>query len=356
MPFADVHRVLAPGARLTSTMARAAILVGCLALVPLASGGLNAAELSKMRYTVQSKPGIWDAALMSAIDNKFFEAEGLELEVISPATPGDGLKLVATGNSELATAHSTDVIIARSRGLPVVSVATNHQYGTSGIMIPADSGIKEMKDLEGKTLGVTGIPFNQAMLNYALKNSGVDPSKVAVVKAGFNQIPLLLSKRIDAIGDAIEYSEPATFNIKIGRPAEDKSSYRFFSFISLGVPRFYTQGIAAQEEALAKNPDLYRRFLRAWQKGVSWMVANQTEAVDKLLVRFPAVNRAEALADIAILARIAVSPETDAHGIGWQSPDVWAAQKAFMEKEGLITSEVDTSKAMTNAFLPARTQ
>ena len=72
-------------------------------------------------------------------------AEGIEVEFISPTTPADGLKLLANGGVNFATAHSTEVITARSKGLPVVSIATNHQYGMAGIMLPTSSGISHSR-------------------------------------------------------------------------------------------------------------------------------------------------------------------------------------------------------------------
>ena len=106
----------------------AAMWAVALVLVTVSAG--KAADKIKMALLTQ--PGIWDAGVFAAVDQKLFEAEGLEVEFVSPATPADGLKLLASGGVQFATAHSTEVITARSKGLPVVSIATNHQYGTAG--------------------------------------------------------------------------------------------------------------------------------------------------------------------------------------------------------------------------------
>ena len=138
----------------------------------MTAGASQAADKIKMALLTQ--PLIWDAGVFAAVDHKFFEAEGIEVEFVSPSTPADGLKLLASGGVQFATAHSTEVITARSKGLPVVSIATNHQYGMAGIMVPATSGVTSLKQLEGKTLGITGIPYNRTMLEYCLTSAGVD--------------------------------------------------------------------------------------------------------------------------------------------------------------------------------------
>jgi putative hydroxymethylpyrimidine transport system substrate-binding protein len=310
------------------------------------------AQAEAIKVALLTQPGIWDAGVFAAVDRKFFEEQKLTVSFVSPATPADGVKLLASGGVSFATAHSTEVITARSRGLPVVSIATNHQFGTAGIMIPADAGVTTLKQLEGKTLGVTGIPFNKTMLEYSLKKAGVDLAKVKIVTVGFTPMPLLLSKRIDGLGDAITWSEPAMYNIQLKKPADDKSTYKYFAFYENGVPRYYTFGVVADERALAKDKgDLARRYLRAWAKGQDWAFKNQKDAVEAMRKHAPELNAAEATANLAEIARISQSPDTQKNGLGWQDPKVWAAQEQFMREQKLIPAKVDVTKAVTNAYL-----
>jgi ABC-type nitrate/sulfonate/bicarbonate transport system substrate-binding protein len=318
----------------------------------MTAGASQAADKIKMALLTQ--PLIWDAGVFAAVDHKFFEAEGIEVEFVSPSTPADGLKLLASGGVQFATAHSTEVITARSKGLPVVSIATNHQYGMAGIMVPATSGITSLKQLEGKTLGITGIPYNRTMLEYCLTSAGVDPSKVNIVIVGFTPMPLLLSKRIDGLGDAITWSEPAMYNIQLDKPPDDKSTYKYFAFYQNGLPRYYTLGVVASEDTVNKNPELARRFLRAWVKGLDWAINNQKAAIDGMRQHVPEINEKEAAANFAEIARISQSPETQAHGLGWQDPAVWAKQEEFMREHGVISAKVDISQAMTDGLLPSK--
>jgi len=324
------------------------------ATLAFALSSVAAQEMTHVKFALLTVPGIWDAGVFAAVNHGFFKDESLEVEFISPATPADGLKLLASGDVDFATSHSTEVIIARSKGLPVVSIATNHQFGTAGVMVPGDAGVGTLKDLEGKTVGVTGIPFNRVMLEYSLQKAGADLSKVNIVVVGFAPMPLLLSKRIDALGDAITWSEPAMYNVQINKPAEDSSTYKYFAFYENGVPRYYTLGVVASESTLKNNPELARRFLRAWTKGLDWAVNNQAAAIDGLLSLYPEINRAESVANLAEIARISQSPDTAAHGLGWQDVNLWSAQEAFMREHKLIETQVDVSKAVTNEYQPGK--
>jgi putative hydroxymethylpyrimidine transport system substrate-binding protein len=326
--------------------------IGLIALVTFGAKPAGAAD--KVQMALLTQPGVWDAGLFAAVDHNFFADEGLEVAFVSPATPADGLKLLASGGVQFATAHSTEVITARSKGLPVVSIATNHQFGTAGIMVPATENVTSLKQLEGKTLGVTGIPFNKIMLEYCLKKAGVDLDKVKIVIVGFAPMPLLLSKRIDGLGDAITWSEPAMYDTQLGKPADDKSTYKYFAFYENGVPRYYTLGVVTDEKTVSQNPELARRFLRAWAKGLEWTIANQKAAVEGLRKKYPEINESEAIANLAEIARISQSADTKQRGLGWQDPAVWEVQESFMRDQGLISSKVDITKAMTDTLLPAK--
>lgn len=331
------------------TAALALAVPAWLAIAPAA------AQNTPIKVALLTTPGIWDAGLYAAVDQKFFAAEKLSVSFISPPTPADGVKLVTSGGANFATAHSTEVINSRSRGVPVVSIATTHQFGTAGIMVPADAGVTTLKQLEGKTIGVTGIPFNKTMLEYSLKKSGVDLSKVKIVTVGFTPMPLLLSKRIDALGDAITWSEPAMYNVQIKKPAAEKSTYKYFAFYENGVPRYYTFGVVADERELAKDKgELARRYLRAWAKGQDWAIKNQAAAVAGMKKHAPELNVAEATANLAEIARISQSPETRKSGLGWQDVKVWSAQEEFMREQKLIPAKVDVAKAVTNDYLPKK--
>ena len=117
--------------------------------------------------------------------------------------------------------------------------------------------------------------------------------------------------------------------------------------------RTYTH-VVADEREIAKDPELARRYLRAWAKGQDWAIKNQKAAVEAMRKHAPELNATEATANLAELARISQSPDTQAHGLGWQDVKVWAAQEQFMREQNLIATQVDVSKAVTNEYLPKK--
>src|SRR5262249_38712106 len=58
--------------------------------------------------------------------------------------------------------------------------------------------IRTPADLAGKTVGVTGVPSDDAVLDTVLRSGGVDPSSVKRVTIGFNAVADLAARKIDA--------------------------------------------------------------------------------------------------------------------------------------------------------------
>jgi len=294
------------------------------------------------------------ANLVAALDQGFFRREGLDVTFLVPSNPAAAMQLVAAGTVQFAVAHSTDVILARSRELPIVSIGVTHQYGLAGVMAPAERNIRSPRDLEGLTIGITGIPANRIMLQHMLQTNGVNLDKVRILSIGFSLTPSLLAGKIDALGDAIQWADPITYNLAKGRDGNESGAYTFLPFYLHGVPRYYTFGIVTSENYLLQNADIAQRFMRGWAAGLQWSVDNPEKAVEFLLKHYPENDRRAALGMWRALSAVVSSEETKAHGLGWQSIDVWRTQEAFMRDKSLISTTVDVSRAMTNQYLPGR--
>ena len=60
------------------------------------------------------------------------------------------------------------------------------------------TGISRPRDLEGRTVGVSGLPSDPAFLEAVVRHDGGDPAEVDQVTIGFTAVTRLLSGRVDA--------------------------------------------------------------------------------------------------------------------------------------------------------------
>ncbi len=100
-----------------------------------------------------------------ALAKGFYREAGLAVE-IRPGGNATGIKLpVAKGEADFGMNRSDDVMVAVSRGLPLVIVAATFQHDPQALMVHAASPVKSFKDLEGRTItaspSMNWIPFLQ---------------------------------------------------------------------------------------------------------------------------------------------------------------------------------------------------
>jgi putative hydroxymethylpyrimidine transport system substrate-binding protein len=63
----------------------------------------------------------------------------------------------------------------------------------------ARAGIGRPRDLEGKRVGVTGLPSDDAVLRAVVEHDGGDYSKVRRTTIGFSAVPSLIAGKVDAV-------------------------------------------------------------------------------------------------------------------------------------------------------------
>ena len=92
-----------------------------------------------------------------------------------PSDPSAPIKEVAAGRADLAVSYEPEVLLAQDKGLDVQAVgAIVDQPLTSLISLPK-AGIASAADLQGKTVGTAGIPYQTDYLETILQSAGLSP-------------------------------------------------------------------------------------------------------------------------------------------------------------------------------------
>lgn len=118
--------------------------------------GATDGELEKTEVTVGSLPLADYAALYWADEKGFFDEEGLDV-TIKPVQGGPaGVQQVVSGELDLTNSTPFGTAMAVDSGLPIRSVVLTSALADNGIgvFVPKDSPIKEMADLDGKSIGI----------------------------------------------------------------------------------------------------------------------------------------------------------------------------------------------------------
>ena len=213
----------------------------------------------------------------------------------------------------------------------------------NSIMAPAESGIVEPRDLKGKKVGSPGLPSDEALIDTMLRSQGLTIDDVEMINVGFDLVPALISKNVDAIVGAywVHESISATnlgFELNIMRMEEH------------GVPDFYELVIVASEDKIANDPEIVQKFVSAVTRGYQDAMADPLDAVALLKRVKPETDLAIENPGVKLLAPLWA---TDNGVFGWQERTRWEEFAVWMVESGRLSSASDAAAAYDNSFVEA---
>jgi NitT/TauT family transport system substrate-binding protein/putative hydroxymethylpyrimidine transport system substrate-binding protein len=175
-------------------------LAAALSAAALALGGCGGgSEQSDRELTLalDFQPNAVHAGIFTATAERLDSERGVALTVRAPSSSTDSLKLLAAGRADLAIVDIHDLGLARERGADLVGVGALVQRPLAAVIATRD--VRRPRDLEGRRVGVTGLPSDDAVLRAIVAADGGDPNAVERVGIGFSAVPSLIAGNVDAV-------------------------------------------------------------------------------------------------------------------------------------------------------------
>ncbi|MEA2272899.1 MAG: putative hydroxymethylpyrimidine transport system substrate-binding protein [Solirubrobacteraceae bacterium] len=332
-------------------MRRLVPLLAALAVVGLTACGekkdaTRPASTKRLDLMLDFFPNADHAGIYQALADGDFRRAGLDVKLRVPSDPSAPLKLVAAGKVDLAISYEPEVLLARDQGLRVVSVAALVQKPLTSIISLGSANIRSVADLEGKKVGTAGIPYQAAYLRTILENAGVDPSHVKQVNVGFNLVPAMVSKRVDATLGAFWNYEGVQLALSHKKP-------RIIRMDRAGVPTYDELVVVAKESTLRDQGDRVRAFIQALAQGHDALRRDPKNGLDALLAANHDLDRR--LQERSVRETTPAFFPADAHKpFGYQDPKAWAAYGRWLLDHHLVRHAPQTGLAQTNEFLPGQ--
>src|SRR4051794_11617966 len=179
----------------------AALLAAASLLAGLAGCGGSGAETgapSGASMGLDFTPNAGHSRIYAAKHEGFYRDEGIDPTIPQPGESTDAPKLLAAGRADFAILDIHDLGIARERGIDLVGTMPLVQRPLAAVIAHGGRGIARPKDLEGQTVGVTGLPSDEAVVDSEVSADGGDPAQVKRVTIGFNAISALAAGKVDA--------------------------------------------------------------------------------------------------------------------------------------------------------------
>jgi putative hydroxymethylpyrimidine transport system substrate-binding protein len=251
----------------------AALIVGC--------GSSSSAPVSQdATLVLDFTPNAIHAGIYAAIARTFDAGEGVNLHVVAPSASTDSIKLLQTGRADFAILDIHDLAIARERGADIVGIMALVERPLAAVI--AAPSIRSPRGLERRTVGVTGVPSDTAVLRSIVAGAGGDPSKVRTVTIGFNAVPALLSGRV---AGATAFWNDEGVTIQRRRPG-----FHVFRVDQFGAPSYPELVLCATRSTLSENPALAHGVVRALVRGYGVVLTDPEGAEADLISRVPGLD------------------------------------------------------------------
>ena len=153
---------------------------------------------SKFNVILDYFPNADHAGIYAAQAAGDYDRAGLDVDIKPPPDPSAPLKLLRTGQADVVISYEPELLLARDKGSDLVAVGALVQKPLTTLMTLDGSIHSARATCAGKRVGTAGIPYQTAYLQTILHNAGVDPATVDETHVGFNLVPAMLSRKVDA--------------------------------------------------------------------------------------------------------------------------------------------------------------
>lgn len=251
-----------------------------LALVAIAGCGTSHHARSAT-LVLDFTPNAVHAGIYLALARGYPEHDGVDLHVQAPGSSTDAAKLLLSGRAQMAILDIHDLAIARARGLDVVGVMAIVERPLAAVL--AQPGITSPRGLEGRRVGVTGVPSDTAVLRSVVTGAGGDPAKVRQITIGFNAVADLLARKVDG-ATAFWNDEGLTLHAR--RPG-----IHVFRVDAYGAPAYPELVLCVARSQLRSHPAVVAGTVRALVHGYRDTERDPAAATAALTARVPGLDR-----------------------------------------------------------------
>jgi NitT/TauT family transport system substrate-binding protein len=309
------------------------------------------AEMTDIKFTLGWKTQGSDAPFLVALNEGYFEEEGLNVTIDQGEGSAATITRIMSGAYDAGFGDINAIIqnAAARPGEAPVMVFQMWNRPPFAIAVPKELGLTSPKDLEGKTLGgAQGTPTTRLFPVFARLND-IDTSTIKYESLAPNlQEPMLIRGDIDG---AYTFTVSSWFNLIANRkdPAAD---FDWFNYEDYGMD-LYSNGMMVSRELLTENPEAVAGLVRAVTKATTQIMQDQDVAVEAIMafdnLVTPELERARL--EFA-LTKLMNAPETTETGIGDLVDERLTRSIALIAEGYDLDTLPEASEIFDRSFLP----
>jgi NitT/TauT family transport system substrate-binding protein len=287
-----------------------------------------------------------NSGFMVAKDKGYYDAAGLNVDLGPGRGSGSTAQLVASKATMFGFSDGYVVGNSVAKDMSITMVASVYRRNPTAVIVLADSDIKTLKDLEGKTIGIPTGATQFQQWPAVVKGCNLDGSKITVANVDpAGSVPALVTGKVQAIAGYAQGQVP-------GVEIRAKKDARVFWYADCGVNAI-SNGIIVHKDMLKESPELIRNFVKASIRGFLYARQHPDEAVAITRKFSEAVVPEIARRELEMSFETWVTPNTAGKPLGWMSDKDWDATVQVLKQYGGVTAPLEASVLYTNEFVPA---
>lgn len=279
--------------------------------------------------------------IYSTVARSYDRAEGVTLRIRTPSASTGGVRQLLSGRARFAVLDIHDLAIARARGRDIVGVMAIVQRPLAAVI--ARPGIRSPRELEGRRVGVTGLPSDDAVLRSVVRGAGGDPAKIRSTTIGFSAVPALLSGRV-AGATAFWSVEGVALRAR-------RKGFREFRVDDFGAPAYPELVLAVTRATLQDRPAVVRATVDALRRGYAFALDDPESSVADLAGRVRGADPAAVLDQLDVLTSALVGASGRP---GTLDPVVLRRWARWEARFGIVEKPPDVERAFETRFTRER--
>lgn len=288
-------------------MMRTIVAMLVLVLSAVAGAAAQSKPLRPFTFILDFLPYGEYTPYFTALDRGWYREEGLDVKILRGAGSGDTVKRIAVGQGDAGSADFSALVAARANeDVKVKAIGAYFRRPPHSIFVRQGTGINGPRDLEGKTLAITPGNSHQILFPLLAKLAGFKADSVKwVTMDGAAMGPALITGRVDGAPFF------ANHEARLQKQAKAQgTSLKRISYADAGFD-MYSLVIFTREDAITKDAEPLRGFLRATVKGMRYAFAPEHhEEGAKILIKYnPEVDLDAAVGAASVASRYSMTEE-----------------------------------------------
>ena len=237
-----------------------------IALAALGFGLLaSAAQADPVKIGLQ--PWLGYGPLWVAEQKGFFDANGVDVELVNFTWDQDVTAAVASGNIQVIAIATNTLILQRSNGIDLKGFLVMDGSTTADAVL-AGTGVQSIAELKGKKVAYEAGATSDLLMHYALKANGMTGADIEHVPLAAADAGLaLIAGRVDAA---------VTYEPYISAALSQDSNFKVL-YTAAEKEGLISDLLAAEAGFITANQEAVTGIIKAWDQAVSFLRQNPEE-------------------------------------------------------------------------------